>query len=42
VDACSGSNQLQVDEVKVMGFFSKDIESIDDLIVHALRDIDYH
>jgi ferritin-like metal-binding protein YciE len=41
VDACSGSNQLQVDEVKVMGFFSKDIETIDDLIVHTLRDIDY-
>jgi ferritin-like metal-binding protein YciE len=41
VNACSGSNQLQVDEVKVMGFFSKDIETIDDLIVHTLRDIDY-
>ena len=24
-----------------MGFFSKDIETIDDLIVHTLRDIDY-
>jgi ferritin-like metal-binding protein YciE len=40
-EACSGSNQLQIDEVNVMGLFSKDIETMDDLFVHLLRDIDY-
>jgi ferritin-like metal-binding protein YciE len=40
-EACSGSNHLQIDEVNVMGLFSKDIETMDDLFVHLLRDIDY-
>jgi ferritin-like metal-binding protein YciE len=37
----TGSNHLQIDEVNVMGLFSKDIETMDDLFVHLLRDIDY-
>jgi hypothetical protein len=34
-------SQANISEDQIMGFFSKDIESMDDLFVHTLRDIYY-
>jgi ferritin-like metal-binding protein YciE len=39
--ARSALSQLQGNEVKAMGFFSKDIKTMDDLFIHTLSDIYY-
>jgi ferritin-like metal-binding protein YciE len=38
---CGGSGIQAISKGRIMGFFSKDIKTLDDLFVHTLRDIYY-